>query len=223
MILACGNYINGGNFMRGQADGFNIEILPKLKEYKNCDDTTNLLQYIVHFMKGTLDDKLPIPEPSDVMKCEHLNFEELEIECRNLFNELNEIKKVKDKVINESDPNHLEPFQETMNDFFEKDIDDIKEIYNLSKDCSNKYDLTLKFFRFNETSQQKNFFHIWSEFCQDYKDIWEQEQFRWKSQNERQKHNFCDRRSHSKILAFARTKLSYSESVYSLTSFDESV
>ena len=39
-----------------------------------------------------------------------------------------------------------------MNDFLEKDIDDIKEIYNLTKDCSNKYELTLKFFRFKVIS-----------------------------------------------------------------------
>ena len=31
VVLSCGNYMNGGNLQRGQADGFNIDILPKLK------------------------------------------------------------------------------------------------------------------------------------------------------------------------------------------------
>lgn len=34
IILALGNYMNGGNGQRGQADGFGLEILPKLKDVK---------------------------------------------------------------------------------------------------------------------------------------------------------------------------------------------
>ncbi|GIY53697.1 formin-2, partial [Caerostris extrusa] len=34
IILAFGNYMNGGNRNRGQADGFGLEILPKLKDVK---------------------------------------------------------------------------------------------------------------------------------------------------------------------------------------------
>lgn len=35
LILAFGNYMNGGNRTRGQADGFGLEILPKLKDVKS--------------------------------------------------------------------------------------------------------------------------------------------------------------------------------------------
>jgi hypothetical protein len=31
VTLTCGNYLNGGNKQRGQADGFTLDILPKLK------------------------------------------------------------------------------------------------------------------------------------------------------------------------------------------------
>ena len=34
LILALGNYMNGGSRTRGQADGFELDILPKLKDYK---------------------------------------------------------------------------------------------------------------------------------------------------------------------------------------------
>lgn len=34
IILAVGNYMNGGNGQRGQADGFGLEILSKLKDVK---------------------------------------------------------------------------------------------------------------------------------------------------------------------------------------------
>lgn len=35
IILALGNYMNGGNLQRGQADGFGLDILPKLKDVKS--------------------------------------------------------------------------------------------------------------------------------------------------------------------------------------------
>lgn len=47
LVLAFGNYMNGGNVARGQADGFELEILPKLKDVKCKDNTTNLLHYLV--------------------------------------------------------------------------------------------------------------------------------------------------------------------------------
>lgn len=39
--------MNGGNVARGQADGFELEILPKLKDVKCKDNSSNLLQYLV--------------------------------------------------------------------------------------------------------------------------------------------------------------------------------
>nr|XP_057913838.1 formin-like isoform X2 [Doryrhamphus excisus] len=35
LVLALGNHMNGGNRVRGQADGFGLEILPKLKDVKS--------------------------------------------------------------------------------------------------------------------------------------------------------------------------------------------
>lgn len=35
LVLAFGNYMNGGNKTRGQADGFGLDILPKLKDVKS--------------------------------------------------------------------------------------------------------------------------------------------------------------------------------------------
>ena len=35
LVLALGNHMNGGSRARGQADGFGLEILPKLKDVKS--------------------------------------------------------------------------------------------------------------------------------------------------------------------------------------------
>ena len=54
---------------------------------------------------------MPIPEPSDVEKCVHLNFEDQESECKKLECDLQRISKAKDKVVAESEASYLEPFQ----------------------------------------------------------------------------------------------------------------
>lgn len=47
LILTFGNYMNGGNRQRGQADGFGLEILPKLKDVKSKTSNFTLLHFIV--------------------------------------------------------------------------------------------------------------------------------------------------------------------------------
>lgn len=49
LILAFGNYMNGGNRTRGQADGFGLEILPKLKDVKSRVSTNVWLK--IFFLK----------------------------------------------------------------------------------------------------------------------------------------------------------------------------
>jgi hypothetical protein len=43
-----GNYLNGGSRTRGQADGFGIDILPKLGDLKARDGSQTLLHFVVH-------------------------------------------------------------------------------------------------------------------------------------------------------------------------------
>ena len=41
--------MNGGNAQRGQAEGFGIDILPKLKDVKTTSNTDNLMAFVVRF------------------------------------------------------------------------------------------------------------------------------------------------------------------------------
>lgn len=49
IILALGNYMNGGNRQRGQADGFGLEILPKLRDVKSKGE-----KYVIIIKKNIL-------------------------------------------------------------------------------------------------------------------------------------------------------------------------
>lgn len=59
LVLAFGNYMNGGNVARGQADGFELDILPKLKDVKCKDNSTNLLHYLVNIYIRKFDKVRP--------------------------------------------------------------------------------------------------------------------------------------------------------------------
>lgn len=92
IILTLGNFMNGGNRQRGQADGFGLEILGKLKDVKSKDPKITLLHFIVKtYIErcrksgcSIADLVLPVPNPNDVDKSLSIDFEE----CKQQLNAL---------------------------------------------------------------------------------------------------------------------------------------
>ncbi|GAA6097340.1 formin-2 isoform X2 [Tachysurus ichikawai] len=83
LVLAFGNYMNGGNRTRGQADGFALDILPKLKDVKSSDNSRSLLSYIVAYYLRHFDEDAgretcvyPLPEPHDLFQASQMKFED---------------------------------------------------------------------------------------------------------------------------------------------------
>jgi len=191
VTLACGNYMNGGNRQRGQADGFVIDILPKIKDVKSKDNTINLLAYIVRFCilkfdenKGTPEAALPVPEPSDVEKCQHIDFETERLQCDKVRKELEKAKRNTLKVFNNSPEELKEPFNTKMTEFLESAEVQLKELCDLVEDCSTKFMDCMKFYKFVpkkgklEDAKPEDFFCLWYPFCDDYKNLWKKEQVR---------------------------------------------
>lgn len=85
LILTLGNYMNGGNRIRGQADGFGLEILGKLKDVKSNVRGVTLLHYVVKTslelvdrdFKGNERLPLPIPEPADIETALNIDFDNI--------------------------------------------------------------------------------------------------------------------------------------------------
>lgn len=96
IILTLGNYMNGGNRQRGQADGFNLDILGKLKDVKSKESHTTLLHFIVRtYIAQRRKDvispfnlNLPIPEPPEVERAAQLDFEEVQHQINELQKKL---------------------------------------------------------------------------------------------------------------------------------------
>ncbi|XP_042370657.1 formin, partial [Plectropomus leopardus] len=95
LVLALGNHMNGGNRTRGQADGFGLEILPKLKDVKSRDNRISLVDYVVSYYlqnvdknAGTDKSMFPLPEPQDVFLAAQVKFDDLNRDLRQLGRDL---------------------------------------------------------------------------------------------------------------------------------------
>ncbi|CAL1536956.1 unnamed protein product [Lymnaea stagnalis] len=189
LILACGNYMNGGSRTRGQADGFDLEILPKLKDVKGKDNRTSLLQFVVMRyvtrydadVMGTDRAKLPLPDPSDIQQAGLVNFEDTEKELKKIRKDFDSAESKANAIFLSSNSDNLEPFKTVMTGFFHKGKQDLKEQEENLEDCKKLFDKTCTFFYVKPKHNEKvvtpeHFFSLWLSFCSDFKDIWKKEQ-----------------------------------------------
>ncbi|NXC50257.1 FMN protein, partial [Penelope pileata] len=187
LILAFGNYMNGGNRTRGQADGFGLEILPKLKDVKSRDNRINLVDYVViyylrHCDKEAGTDKsiFPLPEPQDFFQASQVKFEDLIKDLRKLKKDLEASEKQMKLVCRESSEEHLQPFKEKLEEFFQKAKEERKKEESNLENAQKCFEETVGYFGIKPKAGEKEItpnyvFTVWYEFCSDFKTIWKRE------------------------------------------------
>ncbi|XP_070509313.1 protein cappuccino-like isoform X2 [Chironomus tepperi] len=188
IILTLGNFMNGGNRQRGQADGFGLEILGKLKDVKSKDPKITLLHFIVktyitHARKscGLTEIELPIPDPNDVDKSLHIDFGECQQQLNALKNKVEECKKTTEKVIAASAEEHVQPFKDKMEAFLTMATKKIESRLLKVEECKVLFIKTLKFYKYmaksgtiDETTPAQ-FFEYWTSFTSDFNMIFKKE------------------------------------------------
>ncbi|KAG5266204.1 hypothetical protein AALO_G00250930 [Alosa alosa] len=187
LVLAFGNYMNGGNRTRGQADGFGLEILPKLKDVKSRDSRISLVDYVVSYYLRNMDkdagtDKsvFPLPEPQDVFLAAQVKFEDLFKDIRKLKRDLTACEKNVQKVCANSLEEHLQPFKDKMEAFLvtaqsEHTAEDeqLQAAHTRFQDMTNYFGLKPKSGEKEVTPN--HVFMLWYEFCNDFKNTWKRE------------------------------------------------
>ncbi|XP_057592954.1 formin-2-like [Hippopotamus amphibius kiboko] len=187
LVLAFGNYMNGGNKTRGQADGFGLDILPKLKDVKSSDNSRSLLSYIVSYYLRNFDEDagkeqcvFPLPEPQDLFQASQMKFEDFQKDLRKLKKDLRACEVEAGKVYQVSSEEHIQPFKENMEQFIiQAKIDQEVEENSLTETHKCFLETTAYFFmrpKLGEKEVSPNvFFSIWHEFSSDFKDFWKKE------------------------------------------------
>ncbi|XP_008056547.1 formin-1 isoform X2 [Carlito syrichta] len=187
LILAFGNYMNGGNRTRGQADGYSLEILPKLKDVKSRDNGINLVDYVVKYYlryydqeAGTEKSVFPLPEPQDFFLASQVKFEDLIKDLRKLKRQLEASEKQMMVVCKESPKEYLQPFKDRLEEFFQKAKKEHKKEESHLENAQKSFDTTVGYFGMKPKSGEKEItpsyvFMVWYEFCSDFKTIWKRE------------------------------------------------
>ncbi|XP_058649547.1 formin-2 isoform X2 [Onychostoma macrolepis] len=187
LVLAFGNFMNGGNRTRGQADGFTLDILPKLKDVKSSDNSKSLMSYIVSYYLRHFDEDagretcvFPLPEPHDLFQASQMKFEDLTKDLLRLRKDLRACTAEVEKVCTVSTEEHLQPFKEKMEVF----VGEAKtELESQEKQLSDTHKMFLElcvFFSVKAKSGEKEvspntFFTVWHEFSTDFKENWKKE------------------------------------------------
>ena len=153
IILTLGNYMNGGHRDRGQADGFGLDVLPKLRDVKG-NQAISLLEYVVKtWVKRVYPDILslndvtfPLPEPSDLDKASAIVFDDIvadinkmEDDIKSCVKRVEKITKSPPKVENPENDNQenqsSQHFEDRINSFIKEAERHIKEQNENVDDC----------------------------------------------------------------------------------------
>ncbi|XP_067119071.1 formin-like isoform X4 [Centruroides vittatus] len=187
IILTLGNYMNGGSKSRGQADGFGLEILQRLKDIRSKDNTLTLLHYIVKiyvklYNKDTNIDnlKLPVPEPSDVERASLLYFEEISAELKRIHSQMKGCEQRVEKIVRSSEESHHQMFGNKMAEFLKKAHLEYKEQKENLEESIHRMHTLKTFYCWQSRSTKytdwpKEYFTLWIQFCYDFKDAWKKE------------------------------------------------
>ncbi|OCT68690.1 formin-1 isoform X1 [Xenopus laevis] len=187
LILAFGNYMNGGNRTRGQADGFGLEILPKLKDVKSRDNKACLVDYVVRYYlryfdpdAGTDKSVFPLPEPQDLLLASQVKFEDLDKDLRKLKKDIEVCDKQLKAVVKDSPKENIQPFKDKMSSFLNKAKEEYKTEESKLTRSQSRFEKTVEYFGCKPKGNDKEinpnaFFVLWYEFCVDFKSVWKRE------------------------------------------------
>lgn len=187
LVLAFGNFMNGGNRSRGQADGFTLDILPKLKDVKSSDNSQSLLCYIVAYYLRHFDEDAgretcvyPLPEPQDLFQASQMKFEDFQRDLRKLRKDLNACSAETEKVCKLSSEENLQPFKDKMDEFLNKAKTELETQEKQLADTQKIFlELSVSFSVKPKAGEKEvspnTFFSIWHEFSTDFKDQWKKQ------------------------------------------------
>eukprot|EP00063_Salmo_salar_P086748 XP_014061583.1 PREDICTED: formin-like isoform X1 [Salmo salar] len=187
LILALGNHMNGGNRTRGQADGFGLEILPKLKDVKSRDNRISLVDYVTSYYLRNLDENagtersvFPLPEPQDVFLAAQVKFEDITKDLRQLRRDLTVCEKGVQKVCSSSSEEHLQPFKDKMESFVLIASNEQDEVHAQLMFAQKSFHELVTFLGLKPKTGETevatgHFFMLWFEFCTDFKTRWKRE------------------------------------------------
>jgi hypothetical protein len=191
VTISLGNHMNAGNARRERADGFDIDILPRLVDVKSSDNRMTLLQYIIDNIHKTNPNILDIEkELKSASEAFPVDFKNALGRVQKLTSDFQKVERDSSRVIEGNDPS--DPFNSMMADFIKKgpliafllllvfiehvQICDVisvsssgsSQVAKLNKDstdCQNNFRQLLQFYGYNPKDFDTGMYHPVSHSC----------------------------------------------------------
>ena len=143
IILAFGNYINGGSF-KGGAYGFRLDILGKLDELKSKDNKTNFADYLVKFVSEKNKGLLQIIEKLEIL--DSLHYSSIQESAKAFATEFKSVEMLKKVISENKDQLQEEDGSEKFLRFFPDAEAKVKKISEMSAKIDEDFEAIKKFY-----------------------------------------------------------------------------
>ena len=191
IIMAFGNYMNGGTF-RGGVYAFKLNALNKLTSIKSRDNSKTLLLYIITFIYEQLDDPSLMEILDDLTIFNELQYQSIKESLKELNDDWKKVVKLK-KIVEDAKKNNLleedDKVEEYLNDFYDKAEKTITELNTKSDKIDEKFKEIVKFYAEDDKMTLDELIAIFRQFYRDLKENDEKYKALKKKQEEEKKKN----------------------------------
>ena len=166
LVLAVGNYLNGGTF-RGGAYGFKLETLVKLGEVKTVDNKATMYNYLAQLCesKNQYNDLLNIledfPHVADAVR---ESIPQLLTDLNKLKGELTQVE----GAVKTAPEEPGDPFKDVMGKFFEGASKQLSDVQGMHTQLEKDYKELLEFFGETPSTDSQAFFGNLSSFLENF-------------------------------------------------------
>ena len=191
IIMAFGNYMNGGTF-RGGVYAFKLNALNKLTSIKSRDNSKTLLLYIITFIYEQLDDPSLMEILDDLTIFYELQYQSIKESLKELNDDWKKVVKLK-KIVEDAKKNNLleedDKVEEYLNDFYDKAEKTISELNTKSDKIDEKFKEIVKFYAEDDKMTIDELIAIFRQFYRDLNENNEKYKAFKKKQEEEKKKN----------------------------------
>ena len=191
IIMAFGNYMNGGTF-RGGVYAFKLNALNKLTSIKSRDNSKTLLLYIITFIYEQLDDPSLMEILDDLTIFNELQYQSIKESLKELNDDWKKVVKLK-KIVEDAKKNNLleedDKVEEYLNDFYDKAEKTITELNTKSDKIDEKFKEIVKFYAEDDKMTLDELIAIFRQFYRDLKENNEKYKDLKRKQEEEKKKN----------------------------------
>ncbi|KAJ7360456.1 riboflavin kinase [Desmophyllum pertusum] len=182
IILTLGNFMNGGT-NRGQADGFQLSVLNKVKDVKTQDNQTNLMKYIVQVYcdkrHGGERGDFNLPDPYSILAAAQVSFKDIKAELAEAKISLATCKAKSEMVLGGDNSAHREPFESFVKEYLQTGEKELARLQKKVQGTTEDFKEVVDYFQYTGEGEEVTpplFFGIWGNFLEVFKNFWKAEQ-----------------------------------------------